>query len=169
MITKLAKKRTLGALEDYQAFVVPVAGQYSLLLTEMEVFRPTVDDPLREGFARFGRHLGLHIVMTSLLNQCVIHAHGLLDGNGGLEGRDPNKVSPSLQILAHPFLEKNEQSCAKLLKRLKDDPPPRPELILHLEGNPWRSSAHVRRPQSDFANRVKIVRDDWAFLKTKRK
>jgi hypothetical protein len=52
--------------------------------------------------------------MMALLNQCVFHASGLLEGNGGLEG--PNKIRPSLRILVHPFLEENEQSLRQASK-----------------------------------------------------
>jgi hypothetical protein len=166
----MSVKRKLGTLEDYQAYVSPVAGRYSLLLTEMEILRPTLSQELREKFSLSGKHLGLHIIMMSLLNQCVIHAFGLLEGSGGLEGRNPSNIRPSLRVLVHPFLKENEQSCAKLLDRLKNDPPSRPELIIHLEGaQPGRRSRiRSRRPRSVLEDRLQLVRNDWEFLKGKR-
>jgi hypothetical protein len=157
-------KRSLGSLEDYQAFVSPVAGNCSRLLTEIEMLRPTLDEALRERFHRNRQFLGLHLVMMSLLDQCVIHADGLLEGRGGLDGFKPNEVRASLRVLAHPFLE--EQRCAKLLKRLKENPPSRPELVLHIEGH---QGSRVRGKRPFFSEeRMKVVRDNWAILELKR-
>jgi hypothetical protein len=166
----MTTKRRLGSLEDYQAFVSPVAGHCSLLLAEIEMLKPALDNAVRERFHRNGRFLGLHLVTMGLFDRCVIHAAGLLEGQGGLDAFDPQKVRPSLRVLAHPFLEKNEKRCAELLKRLRMNPPSRPELVLHLEGHP-RGFRTLRRPKQSFSfeERVKFVRNNWTILEARRK
>jgi hypothetical protein len=117
-------------------------------------------------------NFGLHTVTIALLSQCVIRAHALLDGNGGLEAR-PRKVHLSLRVLVHPFLKENEQEYCELLKRLRQNPPERPDVVLHLEGDPRRVSRRARKDveESDekFRERLTQIRSDWAFLESDRR
>jgi hypothetical protein len=64
---------------------------------------------------RTSEHLSSPLIRSSLqscnsafalVNQCLIRAHRLLDGNGGLVNR--TRVKPSLRVLVEPFLKQKQ-------------------------------------------------------------
>ncbi len=166
-LTKLEK-----TIREYQAFLGPVKGEHFVLICEFEMLKGALLDSVQRRFYEERRHFGLHLITIALLSQCVIRAHALLGGNGGLEDR-PEKVNVSLRVLIHPFLEKNEQKYGKLLKRLRQNPPERPDVVLHLEGDPRRISRRlmkdVEESEEKFRERLMQIRSDWAFLESERK
>jgi len=167
-------------LAYYQAFLSPVVGEFSLFVNEFEILKPTLTESVSKRFIQ-NPYLAHRTLMIALASQCGIRAHQLLAGNGGLPSvkRDgKTRVPPSLRLLVHPFLEKNEAEYAKILDRLACDPPERPDLVLHLEDAPVpfaererlnrQSKASPETQRQDFLRRVESIREDWIVLEKTR-
>jgi hypothetical protein len=165
-------------LADYQSLLEFVHREFSDLVVEVEMLKPTLSVSFRHESFASKRLFGIDIIMFALLNQCLIRAHRLLDGNGGLWNR--TRVKPSLRVLVEPFLKQKQpnQRYEKWLKELAHKPPDRPDVILHLQCQPLSDSIlnEPRQPdrrsaeerEQDFWVRVERIRDDWTFLEDTR-
>jgi hypothetical protein len=167
------KTKRETSLGRYQALLSPVVGEFSLFINEFELLKPTLTDYVQKRYIQNRNILAFQTLKSALVGQCAIHAHQLLAGNGGLDGR--KTVRPSLRILVHPFLEKNQEQYAHLLEKILLGPPIRPDLVLHFQKGPVTSALiervnrqHDKLDERNFFDRLQLVRKHWASLEKER-